>query len=184
MHVRRAREDELDRAGRVVADAYRVGQATPDPYLDVVADARGRSGDGEVLVAVDDDGTVLGSVTYTAPPSPLAELSREDEAEFRMLGVDAGAQGSGVGTALVQACLDRARDSGRAGMVLCTQTWMTSAHRVYERFGFERDPGRDWEPVPGVALLAYRLRFSEPGPVPGAPGRSGRGSPPGRPAPG
>lgn len=157
MHVRPARDDELDRAGMVVADAYRVGQGTPDDYLAVVADARGRAGDGEVLVAVDGDGDVLGSVTYTYPPSPLAELSRSGEAEFRMLGVDGRAQGRGIGAALVQACLDRARDAGRDAVVLCTQGWMTSAHRVYERFGFVRDPARDWEPVPGVRLLVYVL---------------------------
>ncbi len=158
--VRRAADDELDAAGRVVANAYRTGSGTPEEYLRVVADARARAGDGEVLVAVDGAGEVLGSVTFALPPSPLAELSGPDEGEFRMLGVAPGAQGRGVGTALVQACLDRAREAGRQGVVLCTQDWMTSAHRVYERFGFERDPARDWSPVPGVDLLAYRLRLA------------------------
>ena len=36
---------------------------------------------------------------------------------------------------------------------------MTVAHRVYERLGFVRAPERDWEPVPGVHLIAYHLRF-------------------------
>jgi hypothetical protein len=36
---------------------------------------------------------------------------------------------------------------------------MASAHRVYERLGFSRAPERDWQPVPGVDLIAYRLRF-------------------------
>jgi hypothetical protein len=34
---------------------------------------------------------------------------------------------------------------------------MTAAHRLYESLGFVRDPARDWAPVPGVDLLAYRL---------------------------
>jgi hypothetical protein len=34
---------------------------------------------------------------------------------------------------------------------------MQSAHRIYERLGFERTPERDWEPVPGVSLVTYRL---------------------------
>jgi hypothetical protein len=34
---------------------------------------------------------------------------------------------------------------------------MTAAHRIYERLGFTRIPERDWSPVPGVDLLAYRL---------------------------
>jgi len=144
----------------VVADAYRTGSGTPEEYLEVVADARGRADVGEVLVAVDPVGTVLGSVTFALPPSPLAELSRPDEGEFRMLGVAPAEQGRGVGAALVQACLDRARGAGRTGVVLCTQDRMTAAHRLYERFGFVRDPDRDWEPLPGITLLAYRLRFN------------------------
>ncbi|GAB4062824.1 GNAT family N-acetyltransferase [Angustibacter speluncae] len=168
MLVRPARDDELDQAGRLVAQAYRDGDptGTPDPYLEVVADARARSRDGEVLVAVDDDGTLLGSVTFALPPSPLAELGRDDEGEFRMLGVTASAQGRGVGAALVRACLDRSRAAGKAGVVLCTQEWMRSAQRLYERQGFVRDPDRDWQPVPGVQLLAYRLRFDAAPPAP------------------
>jgi ribosomal protein S18 acetylase RimI-like enzyme len=161
--VRRARESELDEAGRLVAQAYREGNptATPDPYLEVVADARARAQDGEVLVAVDDDGTLLGSVTFALPPSPLAELGRDDEGELRMLGVASAARGRGVGEALVRACLERSRAAGRAGVVLCTQPWMRAAHRLYERAGFVRDPERDWQPVPGVRLLAYRLRLAD-----------------------
>ena len=33
---------------------------------------------------------------------------------------------------------------------------MTAAHRIYERQGFERVPDRDWSPVPGVDLIAFR----------------------------
>lgn len=161
--MRPAGVDELDEAGRVVAQAYRAGGSTPDPYLEVVTDARARAADGEVLVAVGDDGTLLGSVTFALPPSPLAELSRPDEGEFRMLGVAASARGHGVGEALVRACVQRSRAAGKAGVVLCTQPWMRAAQRLYEREGFVRDPERDWQPVPGVELLAYRLRFPQPG---------------------
>jgi hypothetical protein len=34
---------------------------------------------------------------------------------------------------------------------------MTRAHALYESLGFVRDPGRDWRPVPDIALVAYRL---------------------------
>ena len=40
-------------------------------------------------------------------------------------------------------------------MVLCSQSGMAAAHRVYERMGYARDPERDWSPVPGVDLLAF-----------------------------
>jgi ribosomal protein S18 acetylase RimI-like enzyme len=157
--VRRARPEELSAAGAVVAQAYLVDGHDEESYLPVLADAASRAEDGEVLVAVDGAGEVLGSVTFAAPPSPLAELSRDDEAEFRMLGVSPAARGRGVGTALVQACLVRARELGRAGIVISTEPDMNAAHRIYERFGFVRDPERDWRPLPDVPLLAYQLRF-------------------------
>ncbi len=155
VRVRPARDTELDEAGALVAGAYLLGGYARREYLEKVADTRARAADGEVLVAVDQDGTLLGSVTYAQPPSPLAELSRPGEAEFRMLGVSAQAQGAGVGQSLVEACLERARAAGAHGMVLCTVSSMHAAQRLYERLGFVRDPARDWEPAPDVLLLAY-----------------------------
>jgi hypothetical protein len=34
---------------------------------------------------------------------------------------------------------------------------MSGAHRLYERLGFVRDEAMDWEPVPGINLLGYRV---------------------------
>ncbi|GAB2675396.1 GNAT family N-acetyltransferase [Thalassiella azotivora] len=173
--VRAVREDELDAAGRVVADAYAADGLAHDDYLDVIADARTRARDAEVLVAVDGAGQLLGSVTFTVPPSPWAELSGPGEAEFRMLGVAPGARGRGVGEALVRACVDRARALGATRLRLCTQPESLAAHRLYGRYGFTRDPLRDWTPVPGIDLLAYVLELRDASGVPAvrapAPGR-------------
>ena len=76
-----------------------------------------------------------------------------------MLAVAAEARGRGVGTALIQACLDEARATGLAGVAISTMAEMTGAHRLYERMGFSRVPEADWSPVEGVSLLAFRLRF-------------------------
>jgi ribosomal protein S18 acetylase RimI-like enzyme len=83
-----------------------------------------------------------------------------DEAAFRMLAVDPGARGQGVGEALVRTCLDRARAAGRARMVLSTGELMTAAHRLYERLGFQRLPERAWAPRPGIDLRVYALDLS------------------------
>jgi ribosomal protein S18 acetylase RimI-like enzyme len=74
-----------------------------------------------------------------------------------MLGVAPAGQRRGVGRALVQACIDRAREQGRGALVLSSEVRMASAHRLYERMGFVRDPERDWQPNPDVSLLAYVL---------------------------
>jgi Acetyltransferases len=104
-------------------------------------------------------GQIVGSVSYCPPDSPYAEIADPHEAEFRMLAVVKMARGKGVGGALVQACIDRARKSGFTGVRMSTQHNMAAAHRIYERIGFERTPDRDWSPVPGVDLITYALEF-------------------------
>jgi hypothetical protein len=39
---------------------------------------------------------------------------------------------------------------------------MHVAHRLYARLGFGRLPERDWEPVPGITLLAFGATTGEP----------------------
>lgn len=161
IHIRPARDDqEADQAGRLVADAYFADGFADDGYRAELLDGRSRARDATLLVAVDDaTGGLVGSVTYVVPGQPYAEVSRAGEAEFRMLGVDPDAQGRGVGAALVQACVRRARDEGRRALVMCTEVNMHAAQRLYERIGFVRDPERDWRPVRDISLLGYVLEL-------------------------
>lgn len=159
--VRPAGDDDLDAAGAVVRQAYAAaGFATSPRYLDTLADARGRARDATVAVALDPDGTVVGSVTFTLPGSRWAEISRPGEAEFRALGVSPAAQGRGVGSALTRWCIAESRRIGAVRLVMCSLDAMHAAHRVYARLGFVRWPPSDWEPEPGVRLLAFRLDLS------------------------
>lgn len=161
--VRTARDEELEAAGEVVADAYRSmpGMEGHHGYLEEVQDARGRSRETDVLIAVDDaDGTILGCVSFVRDhTSRFAELETDGEAGFRMLGVAETARGRGVGRALVEACVERARAAGCLGVAISTDPQWTDSHRVYERTGFRRAPGRDFAPVPGVFLWAYVLEL-------------------------
>src|SRR5262249_43550579 len=132
-----------------------------DGYARELADVQRRAGEAEVLVAVDD--RLVGCVTFVPDPtSPWAESIEDDEAAIRMLGVDPSAQGRGVGRALLGACLDRARQLGRAAVFLHSAPWMQRAHRLYGGAGFVRVPARDWTPVPEVPLLAFRRDLTEP----------------------
>lgn len=162
--VRAARPEELDRAGEVVAQAYATmdvftgGHPGAGEYLEHVRDARGRARECPVLVAVEPDGTILGCVTYVPDhESRFAELEVPGEAGFRMLGVAPGTTGRGVGRALVEACVERAREAGRTGIAISTSPEMAAARRLYERLGFRRVPARDFDPVPGLRLWAYVL---------------------------
>lgn len=159
MVIRPARPDDYDAVGRLLVDAYGPGGMPPDePYWQALQDTAARTEDAEVWVA-DLDGRPVGTVTWAGRGSSQREVARDGEAEFRMLGVAPAAHGQGVGRALVEAVLDRAREDGYAAVVLSSDAWMSSAHRLYARLGFSRIPDRDWSPTPHVHLLAYRLHL-------------------------
>ncbi|MGW1068673.1 GNAT family N-acetyltransferase [Streptomyces aureus] len=162
--VRTARPEEYRTVGEIAAQAY-LGDGLldfgeSDAYLGRLRDVAGRAAVAEVLVAVDGD-RVLGSVTFAADSSPMADSARPGEAEIRMLAVAREARGRGAGEALVRACVGRARSvEGCSRLVLSTQRTMHSAHRLYERLGFTRTPDRDWNPFPeldDIRLLTYEL---------------------------
>ncbi len=155
--IREAHPGELRAAGDVVASAYAAlpGERHED-YLAHVRDTATRARACPILVAVDDDGRVLGSVTYVpGADNPYADIERDGEAGFRMLGVDPSAQGAGIGRRLVEACIDRGRRAGRTALAIGSVPVMTAAHRLYLELGFRRAPERDTEPVPGVRLWAF-----------------------------
>jgi ribosomal protein S18 acetylase RimI-like enzyme len=157
--VREARIPELDAAGELTASAYQDGGLSEDSYLPRLRDAaaRHRTEGATQLVAVDPEGTILGTVVYAVADTEYADLATGEQAEIRMLATASAARGQGVGEALVRACADRARAEKRPAIVLSTKPVMTTAHRLYERVGFVRTPERDWEYAPGKALLTFVL---------------------------
>ncbi|WFE51974.1 GNAT family N-acetyltransferase [Micromonospora sp. WMMD1155] len=164
LRVRPAEPADFPAVARLTVAAYEAdGQLKGEHgYGAVLADVSTRAASGEVLVAVDEaTGAVLGSVTFVLPGTRFAELSGPGEAEFRMLAVDPGAQGRGVGAALAQACVARATELGCTAVVICVRAGLAqSAHRLYERLGFVRAPEKDWSPAPGVDLLGLRLSLT------------------------
>lgn len=143
--------------GRLTQRAY-VSDGLVDPagpYVAELGNASRRATDAELLVAVDPDGTLLGTVTVCTPGSPFAEVSQPGELEFRMLAVSPDARRRGVGEALVTTVLRQADDVGASRVVLCSAQHMSTAHRLYVRMGFVRLPERDWYPVPDLRLLAF-----------------------------
>jgi GNAT superfamily N-acetyltransferase len=161
MEVRPVQPDEYALAGRIVVSAYESlpGKHTTGGYAELLADVGRRAAEATVLVAVGPE--LLGCVTFVPDTSsPWAELLEPGESGVRMLGVEPSAQGRGVGRALLNGCIDRARHLGRAGLVLHSTPWMEAAHHLYETAGFARVPERDWLPVPDVPLLAFRLALA------------------------
>lgn len=162
MEIRPARPDEYDTVADVVSAAYATlpDHAAEHSYEASLRDVAGRAETAEVLVAVE-DGEILGTITFVPGPGPMAESDDPDAAWIRMLGVTPAARGKGVGAALVNECVERARAAGRRRVLLDTRESMQSAHRIYERAGFRRAPELDWRPedAPDLLLLGYSLEL-------------------------
>lgn len=157
MLIRLAEPGDLAAVGEVTVAAFAPFTRGPgDPYVERLRDAATRAAQAELWSAVDDREEVLGTVTTCPPGSPWRELAVDGEGEFRMLAVSPTAQGGGVGDALVRHVLDHYREQGAGAVVLSSLTTQTAAHRLYARHGFARVPERDWDPLPGVHLIAFR----------------------------
>jgi ribosomal protein S18 acetylase RimI-like enzyme len=162
--IREVRPEEYDVLGELTVRAYSALPGANDlGYHAELRDVARRAALVPVLVAVDDGGRVLGGVTYVPGPGPYAESERPGEAGFRTLAVDPEASGRGIGRALAEACVTRARADGRVGMAIYTRPFMVVAHHLYESLGFRRDPERDWEFEPGEWLWSYVIRFESEG---------------------
>lgn len=157
MVIRPATSDEFAEVGELTARAYLTDGLLEgaEDYQAVLRDAAGRAEHGELLVATDENGRLLGTVTVFRAGNPWVEIAQEDEWEFRALAVDPSARGRGVARALVEEVMRRARQGGARRLVLCTQDRMIAAQRLYESLGFVRMPERDQRPTPQIALLAF-----------------------------
>ncbi len=156
--IRLAVPGEYDAVGELTVGAYAYDGFLPEgsDYASTLRAAADRAAKAELWIAVDGAGP-LGTVTYCPPGSVYREIGLEDEGEFRMLGVSGRARGLGIGTALSIRCIERTRELGLNRVVMSSATYMTTAHRIYERLGFTRLPARDWSPITGVDLYAFSL---------------------------
>ncbi len=164
----------MDQVGEIRVAAYLAGRhlSLGDRYEPRLR-SLGADGTGDVLVAVEPTGApqehggasaeyedVLGTVMLQTWPVTGEVVQGPFEAEIRALAVRPGAQGAGVGAALLKAVTERARERSIRHLVLLTQTDMVTAQGMYERAGFVRLPDRD---RPEYELLAYGLRLDQPG---------------------
>lgn len=162
--IRPVRPEEYGPLGELTVAAYRSLADVldhQDAYDRQLRDVTRRAETSCVLVAVGPEGELLGGVTYVrGPDDPYSEKLAEGQAGMRMLAVDPVCRGRGIGRALTQACLDRAREAGRERLVLHTGAWMPAAIHLYERIGFVRVPEIDFTPAPGIDLIGYAFNLA------------------------
>ncbi len=155
--IRRAAPGDYESIGLLTVSAYESAGMinSNDAYASTLLDAAGRAAKAEVYVLDGPEGLV-GTVTLAESGMPYAEVARPGELEFRMLAVDPAVQGKGLGSELVAFCAAQAAARGLHSLVLCARDINVAAIRLYARLGFDRDPARDLEPVPGVNLLVLK----------------------------
>lgn len=153
-------DEEAAQAGAVTARAWRELTSPIDGdrevYLERIGDVAGRARLAPVYVAVR-NGRIVGSVTIDLDGTLAREDLPPDEAMVRMLGVEPRLNGQGIGRALTEACLARARAAGKRTVTLFVDSRSAGARHLYESMGFLADPAHDHQVSDGFTLLAYRL---------------------------
>ena len=175
--VRDAMSAELDQMAGLLGEVYGVFREhfPADAwvsYIGEIVDVRSRLGESELIVA-EDSGRLVGTIGFypDASRSPL-ERWPEGWGSIRTLGVSVDARRSGVGTALADECVSRARARGLRAIGLHTASHLGAATRLYERIGFRRWPefdieigemftGRSLARGDGWVARAYRLDLKE-----------------------
>ncbi len=92
---------------------------------------------GEIIVA-EHAGQIVGAVAYVGPGAPKAAFFQPEWPIMRMLVVAPSARGHGIGRALADECIGRARRDGAAVFALHTSELMHVALPMYQRMGFNR----------------------------------------------
>jgi GNAT superfamily N-acetyltransferase len=119
----------VQRHSALYAEEYGWDETFETLVVRIVADyAERRDPRREAAWIAERDGEPVGCVFCTKEEETVAKL--------RLLLVEPHARGRGIGTRLVQECVEFARDVGHERITLWTNDVLTDARRIYERAGF------------------------------------------------
>ena len=107
---------------------------------------------GEVIIA-EFQGAFAGAVAYFGPNSQKAAFFDQRWPIIRMLVVDPAFRGKGIGRALSDECIARAKRDGSPIIALHTSPIMSVALPMYLKMGFAK--AYDAPPIFGVAYAVY-----------------------------
>lgn len=145
MDIREADERDAEAVAALWTETYasagpegRQEPYSPQEYFAVAAES-------DVTVAVDDDDAVVAVAAVFPPGAPGRSVAGPGEAELARLAVAGRARRRGIGRALVEGAVERARRYGADGVALWSRPYQTAAHALYESLGWRRVPERDDE---------------------------------------
>lgn len=108
-----------------------LSRSNPPPTVDELGDVVS-SPATDLFIAIDDTGMVIGMATLAVFRIPTGLRAWIEDVV-----VDEAGRGQGVGEALTEAMVDRARDRGCRTVDLTSRPSREAANRLYKRAGFE-----------------------------------------------
>lgn len=167
IHLRDARPDERPAITSLTMAAYAEHAQVMEPAAwalleQVLRNTLASNPPGEWIVA-ERAGALAGSVLLSPPVAGAygGEVDQIDWPEVRLLAVDPAARGQGIGQALMDECVARARAAGYTTLGLHSSASLRAALRMYERMGFVRAPAYDFQPPGAELVMAFRLQLQE-----------------------
>jgi len=145
IHVRDESPGDRKAIYQVVSSAF--GRSSEAELVGALQEA----GDSIVSLVADDDGQIIGHVLLSKMDAPFSALA------LAPVSVIPPRQRSGIGSALINRAVSRARDGGWAAI------FVLGDPHYYERFGFEREAAAGFtSPYAGPHFMMLALAPSLP----------------------
>ncbi len=169
--IRNARPSEYKEIGKLMVkvysqlDGFPKEEEQPDYYkmLANVGDLTQRPAT-EILAAISPEGKIEGCVVYFSDMqyygSGGTATQEKNAAGFRLLAVDTGARGNGIGKLLTNECIRKAKESKLEQVIIHTTKAMQTAWKMYEKLGFKRSEDLDF--MQGeLPVFGFRLKLTK-----------------------
>ena len=115
---------------RLYADEYSWGPAFIDYAVEIpLKFAEKEKNNNEELFVAESDGRLIGCIM-------LCSTEDTTEGQLRLFAVEKECRGNGVGKALLDALMKKAKEANYKSLILWTASPLTSAIKQYERMGF------------------------------------------------
>ena len=153
--IRNAVPSEFDSIGKLLIKVYAALEGFPKEteqpayyhMLSNIGDLTYTPGT-ELLVAVTPDNKIAGAVVYFNQMkfygSGGTATRERNAAGFRLLAVDPGMRGKGIGKLLSNECIRKAKTAGAGQVIIHTTAAMQTAWKMYEGLGFVRSEDLDF----------------------------------------
>ena len=131
VHIREVTEVDDEVVAAVARLLPQLSRSAPAPTAETVG-VIATSPATRLLLAVDDGGTVVGTLTLAVFPIPSGVRAWIEDVI-----TDEAARGQGVGAALTHRALELAREAGARTVDLTSRPSREAANRLYRRLGFQ-----------------------------------------------